>query len=119
MVPDGGHPSSEGVQTDPVAGDPTRPRRGLHGCGTVPDSNRTSLLRPREREPPSRPGAASRTRESVASPHPGRIYTRRMRIRITRLLGAALLIALGVLALRRSTPAEVPVAPGTWDPVSE
>ena len=29
--------------TDPTSGVPTRPSRGLHGCGTVPESNRTSL----------------------------------------------------------------------------
>lgn len=39
-----------------------------------------------------------------------------MRTRITRLLGAAFLIALGLLALRRSDPARVPVPPGTWEP---
>jgi len=39
-----------------------------------------------------------------------------MRIRLTRLLGAAVLIAIGVLALRRAGSAGTPVAPGSWEP---
>ncbi|MEE8497964.1 MAG: hypothetical protein V3S62_05475 [Acidimicrobiia bacterium] len=39
-----------------------------------------------------------------------------MRSRMTRLLGAAILIAIGLLALRRAGSAETPVAPGSWEP---
>jgi hypothetical protein len=67
--------------------------------------------------------AAERS-EVVASPVPDtadssslcREYTPLMRIRLTRLLGAAILIAIGVLALRRAGSAETPVAPGSWEP---
>src|SRR5262245_18995140 len=36
-------PSVEDRRLRHGTGDPTRPRKGLDGCGTVPDSNRSSL----------------------------------------------------------------------------
>src|SRR5215204_7281604 len=36
-------PSFEDRRLRDGGGDPTRPPKGLHGCGTVPDSNRSSL----------------------------------------------------------------------------
>jgi hypothetical protein len=38
--------------------------------------------------------------------------------RITRLVSAAVVLLVGLIALKRAaSDAEVPVAPGTWDPV--
>lgn len=39
-----------------------------------------------------------------------------MRIRLTPLLGAIVVAAIGLLALRRDSHKEVPVQPGTWHP---
>jgi len=35
---------------------------------------------------------------------------------MTRLLSAALLVAVGVLLFRRTSSSEVPVVPGSWTP---
>jgi hypothetical protein len=37
--------------------------------------------------------------------------------RLFGVLGAVLAIVLGVVTLRRTSEVEVPVAPGSWDPV--
>ena len=41
-----------------------------------------------------------------------------MNARITRLVSAAIVLLVGLVALKRAAnDSEVPVAPGTWDPV--
>ena len=40
-----------------------------------------------------------------------------MTSRTTRLVSAAVVLLMGLFALRRAANSEVPVAPGTWDPV--
>jgi hypothetical protein len=43
ISPPTNRPSFEDRRLRDGGGDPTRPPKGLHGCGTVPDSNRSSL----------------------------------------------------------------------------
>jgi len=78
-------------------------------------------------KPPSRSGPNPETwpayllgfsgaQSTPSGPNSEALYTPSMRSRMARLLSAALVIAVGLIALRRSGSSEVPVSPGSWDP---